>query len=142
MMRANQDPSSGQHGRSWTSDFGSEWCEPNTTAIKRGEPYLHLISSLQTEAWLVAQTSYRVPNGDAYRAHARDLYEQALHLHILALFAYSDEQNAALASALQETCESGSWEAEDGVQPPRRSPADGTRDHSGTGGWLQELRKQ
>jgi hypothetical protein len=58
------------------------------------------ISPLQEQAWTIANQGYHEPGGDAYRALARELYEEDLHESILALFARLDEQNALLDAAL------------------------------------------
>lgn len=58
------------------------------------------ITPLQSSAWVVANMSYQVPDGSAYRAYAEELYRQDVHERILALFAVLDAQNAALNDVL------------------------------------------
>ena len=59
------------------------------------------ISSLQARAWAIANAGYGVPEGDAYRAYARELYEEDLHERILALFARLDSQNVQVEAILR-----------------------------------------
>jgi hypothetical protein len=58
------------------------------------------ISCLQARAWTIANESYHVPGGEAYRAYARELYEQDLHERILALFSRLDAQNEQVEACL------------------------------------------
>jgi hypothetical protein len=54
------------------------------------------VTDLQAYAWAVANASYQVLEGEAYRAYARELYDEDLHERILALFARLDAQNDLL----------------------------------------------
>lgn len=58
------------------------------------------ITPLQSRAWVMANMSYQVPDGSAYRAYAEELYRQDVHERLLALFAALDAQNAALDAVL------------------------------------------
>jgi hypothetical protein len=58
------------------------------------------VSFLQARAWTIANTSYRASGGAAYRAYARELYDEDLHERITALFAKLDQQNAQVDAAL------------------------------------------
>jgi len=70
-------------------------------AISAADQLERPISLLQVQAWEVANAAYMVPNGEAYRAYARELYEEDLHERILALFARLDDQNAQVEAALR-----------------------------------------
>jgi hypothetical protein len=67
-------------------------------------PRTHLahVTPLDEEAWIIANAGYAVPDGEVYRAYARELYEEALEERIRALLARLDEQNERLAAALEE----------------------------------------
>lgn len=68
----------------------------SSTAPQRGPS----ISCLQARAWTIANESYHVSGGEAYRAYARELYEQDLHERILALFSRLDAQNEQVEACL------------------------------------------
>ena len=58
------------------------------------------LTPLQIEAWSVANASYSLSDGAAYRHYARELYERDLHDRIIELFADLDEQNATVDAIL------------------------------------------
>jgi len=64
------------------------------------------ISVLHGNAWAAWNASYHEPGGDAYRALAHALYQQAWHERIVTRYAELDAQNALLDTLL-------------GLAPPR-----------------------
>ena len=66
----------------------------DTNKTNNGRPAS--ITALQWEAWAAFNTSYHVPDGEAYRALGHALYVQDLHERIETLFAQLDEQNLRL----------------------------------------------
>jgi len=67
-----------------------------TTDRQTHETGSDCLSPLLQLAWSVANAAYHVPAGEQYRATSRALHREAMHEHILELFARSDEQNAYL----------------------------------------------
>jgi hypothetical protein len=59
-----------------------------------------VVSRLQAQAWAVANASYKVPNGEAYRAYAQELYELDVYERIDRVLARLDQQNALLDAVL------------------------------------------
>lgn len=92
---SSSDPHRAEDSRGIPADYplGSASSRAVGTAGRR-------ITSLQSRAWAVANMSYGVPDGSAYRAYAEDLYRQDVHERLLALFVVLDAQNAALDAVL------------------------------------------
>ena len=58
--------------------------------------HLSTISRRQGEAWKLANLAYHVPDGEAFREKARELYFEDLQARLAFLFARGDEQNDRL----------------------------------------------
>jgi hypothetical protein len=68
-----------------------------------GRPSLRRVTALQVRAWTVANMSYHVPDGSAYRALAADLYAQDAHERMAGLFAGLDAQNLVIDAQLRDS---------------------------------------
>ena len=71
----------------------------DVTTVLAGAPTP--VSRLHGDAWAVWNQSYNAEDRDTYRAVGRELYQEAVHEGIAALFARSDEQNQRLDALLQ-----------------------------------------